>query len=95
MSFQISGFGVAPISRTRRSVEFRCPNDHCRSHRTGNGRAMLQVRTARNWATALYIPVIPLADLGIHGRCSACKTNFTPDLFHLIAPEHFTSVRQF
>lgn len=92
VGFQINGFGTAPISRTRSRTPFECPNTGCKSHRTGET-PELQLRSARNWFTMLYLPVIPLGDLGMHARCSRCKTQFTMDLLHHIAPHAFQSSR--
>ena len=67
-----TGVGWREFSRTRSTGTFRCPNDRCKGHRQEE--QQYRHREARNWATVLFLPVIPLNRRGHYIECRHCKS---------------------
>lgn len=56
--------------RTTATVEFFCPC--CGGDRHGD------LRTARRWFAAFWIPLVPLKEVGQVVECTTCRTRFDP-----------------
>ena len=56
---------------------------HCQRCRSGR---RYRRRSGRRFFTLFLVPVIPLAKVGEHVQCAACRTRFHPDVLTLPRP---------
>jgi hypothetical protein len=64
--------GIRVFFRTTVQGVFRCP-------RCAGDRHYLR-RSGRRFVTLFYMRIIPLAKVGEHVQCAACRTRYHPDV---------------
>lgn len=69
-----TGIGWRDFSVTQSEGTFSCPNNECRGQSAGI--QQYRLRRARNWFTVLFIPLIPLNEIGVYVECRHCKSVF-------------------
>lgn len=73
-----TGIGWRSFDRTMEEGLFRCPNLRCIP--TSEDGHRYRLRSARNWATVLFVPLIPLNRTGWFVQCRECRSALPVDV---------------